>query len=187
MKKYLKDFAKRLRADMKEMGNELKRVDDCVVRVNKGTNARFVEHVDAIEAIEESLFKQQQYLTSISAGKGINNNSTRSADFLLDEMKLRIQNLGSSLPRSSGAHAGGFSLLSPLHGSSRGQMGESSFLHEDITSSPMKSFSQSHMLAESSNISERLGAYASLTQNTETLLMVTFILIIGIITCGQIK
>ena len=130
----MKDFVKRIKSQCKDVENEVKRVDDSVIRAKSRTNERFVEQVDAIEALEESIQRQQdqqqQIVLNLSRMKERQQQQSpykKSADYLLDDMKVRMSNLGESL-NSGGLYLNTTNnMMNNMNDSSRGSSNTTAF------------------------------------------------------------
>lgn len=134
LRRYVKDFVKRIKIDLSNLEQEVNRVDGRVVHLNNTTNQRFLEHVDLLEAVEETVQKHDQY---IHLNKLSSNGSkdVHSADHLLENMSIRLNTLGNALNMTGRQgqtnKLSERELFSPLHGTSTGRIGEDSLLYEE--------------------------------------------------------
>ena len=133
LRRYVKDFVKRIKLDISNLEKEIERVDGRVVHLNNTTNQRFLEHVDLLEVLEDTVQRHDQFvnLSRISA-----NTSIQDADHILQNMSTRLNTLGNTLSTAGGqAQTDKFQegLLSPLQGTSTGnlRLGEQSLIYDD--------------------------------------------------------
>ena len=150
LRRYIKDFVKRIKADISSLEEEVNRVDGRVIHLNNTTNQRFLQHVDLLEALEETIQRHDKY---VNLNKSSGSGDIQSADHVLENMSARLNTLGNAL--NAVGRQGQISkleggLFSPLQGTSTGsiRLGEDSILYDEshlrmesvsATPAPMKS------------------------------------------------